>query len=853
LQRYPLASDSGVLGVVSGSFDCAGANTSEKGSRTHNMDRRTFVKLGSSLVSGLTQSVGFESSSKAAEDEVAGGGQISHSSLQLKGNQLHFAAQWCEIPDWDMAIEVNDELHHISAATAKLISADPLHVEFSFPQSKLTWEVHGEIGRKTDSVILRSTIHNNSSSPVALGKAFLLQTDQLGGFFSVGDDVVYLPISSGQRLNQVEKLGSTPAEQTADALRAAAIGKIGIQSFNQTQDKALQVGFVTFARAKTQVEQIRRTSTLQLKAWSEFDGWDLQPGASTITEDLILQAGRNPHRQLENWGDQAALRLHPAARKWEELPHGWVGWPWVDMFYVERQEDVVLRNAKAIQERLAGFGIDYIWVSIGNLKNGLPGNWLQWNYRNFPNGPAYLHEQIEDLGFKWGLWCGIFMLSSRIQDRMAQLGDAVFVNPDGKTPLEYLYQWEYGVDSFNDDFKHPIYALDPSHPKTQEFIREVFTTYRDWGVRYYMIDFLGAAGDTLTDLPHAKHYDKSLVSGPEVFRTGLQAIRDACGDDTHLLAATGPTTYGAGIMDAVRTGTDFCEGRPIFPGLDMYPATYAINSPEDWNGPVKTLSNQAATYFTHRKLYINNSGNNLTVDKPITWNQAQVFATIHAMSGGPAMLGDDISIIEDDRLKLIKQTLPRPKDVAFPVDLFTRKEKGYPRVFHRKVVKPWGSYDVVAIYNLEQGKTLNQTVDLPSIELDSSRCHLVWEFWNSEFVGKIRGQLQAQVPAYSVKVFRLTEDLAQPTLVGTDLHLLMGEMEIDRYEWDASEQVLSGRAIRPIGETGSVFLYAPPKTAVANPKGYYIAQDKRDLSLVIRCPMEFKKGWAEWKVKFVAI
>jgi hypothetical protein len=141
-------------------------------------------------------------------------------------------------------------------------------------------------------------------------------------------------------------------------------------------------------------------------------------------------------------------------------------------------------------------------------------------------------------------------------------------------------------------------------------------------------------------------------------------------------------------------------------------------------------------------------------------------------------------------------------------------------------------------------------VDLKSIGLDESRGYLVWEFWSSEYVGKVRGQLRAQVPPYSAKVYRLTEDSGRPTILGTDMHVLMGEVEIDRCDWDAGQKTLSGRAIRPVGEKGSVFLYAPPKTAVANPKGYFLAQDKRDNSLIIRCPLQFEQGWAEWSVKF---
>jgi hypothetical protein len=802
------------------------------------MRRRDFLALGTGVVTGiatpgLSTKVGGPQTAEVAPSNTA-------IRLDVKNNILGFRADWCEIPDWRLAIEVGNELLQTTDARVELAREEPFHVKFHFLKHRLTWEVQGETDSGNTRLLLRSTIRNESQNAVPLGRAFLLQTDKLGGLCKPGDDVVYLPISSGQELNQVQKL---------DAKRAT--NGIAIQAFNQSQNKALQVGFVTFQRAKTQVEHARQANSLQLKVWCEFDGWELQPGTSTPTETLILAVGVNPHLQLEVWANHASLLSRTPPRQWEEEPHGWNGCSWVDAFDVERYEDVVLRNAKAIRQRLAGFRLDYIWVSIGNLKDGQPGDWLNWNEKNFPSGHNYLHEQLQDLGFKWGLWCGAFMLSSKLQDKVEEFKEALFKQPDGKQPMVYLDGWAFGLDSPNEDFRKPIYALDPSHPKTLKFLRKVFQTYRDWGVRYYMIDFLEAGADTLTGIPHAKHYDKKVVSGPEVFQKGLQAIREACGDDTHLLASSGPTIHTAGIMDAVRTGTDFGEGRPLTRDFDTYPGTFTINSPGYFlNGPLLALSNQASSYYTHRRLYINNSGNLLAVDKPLPLNQAQVFATIHVMSGGPTILGDDIAFIDEERLNLIKHTLPRPKEVAFPVDLFTRKEQGCPRVFHRKIIKPCGSYDVVAVYNLDADRSLDQNVDLKSIGLDESRSYLVWEFWNSEYIGKVRGQLRAQLPPYSVKVYRLTEDTGRPTILGTDMHVLMGEVEIDRCDWDAGQRILFGRALRPVGEKGSVFLYAPPKMGVANPKGYFLAQDKRENSLIIRCPLQFEKGWAEWNVKF---
>jgi hypothetical protein len=804
------------------------------------MVRRDFLVLGGGLFAGLK---GITAGGMNLRPGRPGAAEAQQQAvpirLNVRNKLLHFQSNWCEIPDWSLSIEADHEFLQTTEARVEIVREEPLNVRFHLKR-QLTWEIQAETEPARNRLILHSTIRNDSQKPVALGKAVLLHSDKVTGFSRPGDHVVYLPMSSGQGLNQVRALNAKPAASD-----------IAIQAFNQNQNKALQAGFVTFLRAKTQIEhEYSPAKGLQLKAWCEFDGWELQPESSTPTETLTIAVGEDPHAQLEGWGDIAARACHIRAREWEDEPNGWVGWSWVDSMYVERYEDIVLRNARSIRQRLAGFGINYIWVSIGNLKDGQPGDWLSWNYRYFPNGHKYLHDELEQLGIKWGLWCGAFMLSSKLEDKVKELWGALFKQPDGKQPMVYMPAWGYGLDSPTEDYRKAVFALDPSHPKTLEFLRKVFQTYRDWGVRYYMIDFLSAGADTLTDIPHAKHYDKTLVSGPEVFQRGLQAIRDACGDDTYLLASSGQTYHAAGAMDSVRVGNDFGEGRSISIGFETYPASFALKPPSHWNGPVHALTNQAATYYTHRRLYINNSGNVLTIDKPMQLNQAQVNATIHVMSGGPSMLGDDITYIEEDRLSLIKKTLPRPKNIAVPVDLFTRKEQGYPRIYHRKVAKSFGSYDVVAVYNLETTQSIKQGLDLKSIGLDENRTYHVWEFWNIEYVGKVRSRLSVEIPPLSVKVYRLTEDTGQPVILGTDMHVLMGEMEIDRCEWDATQKAFSGRAIRPVGESGSVYIYGPPKMGMVKPKGYYLAKDIENDWLVIRCPLRFEEGWAEWNVKF---
>lgn len=804
--------------------------------------RRDFLKMGATALGGAAATTILPLSAQAFQSAATTKGS-NNMTVRLAAGTLTFHSGWCSIPDWELALEVDKTLVSSKSARIEQVAGDASHIKLHFEKQRVVWDVQSAPSPIDNRLIVRSTITNASNLAVKLGKVFLLWKSSVRGFAEPNDSVVYLPMKTGGALNQVKSMG--PKGATDD---------IAIEAFNQDRQRAFQVGFVSFLRAKVQVQhQYAGPEHFRVSAWNDFNGWQLPAGASTPMEVMTVAVGQNPHLQLRFWADTAVRECEIPPREWAGQPNGWLGYSWVDPFYTANYQAVVLRNVKSIRERLSGYGIDYVWVSIGNLPDGQPGAWLEWNNENFPGGHRYLYDQLCQSGMKLGLWCGAFMLSSKLKDRVTELWDAIIKRPDGKEPMPYTPAWGYGLQSPTESYKEPIYALDPSHPKTLKFLTKVFTEYRKWGVRYYMVDFLWAGSGDLSTTPHAPHYDKTLVGGPEVLQKGLRAIRAACGDDTHLLGSTGPTFQTAGVLDAVRVGNDFGEGRPVTPAFPSYPATYALKPETAWTGPYHALSNQAATYFTHRKLYINNSGDVLTVDKPLQLNQAQINATVHAMSGGPSMLGDDITYIDDERLGLIKKTLPRPTEVAVPVDLFTRKQTGCPHLYHRRITKPWGTYDVLAVYNLEPSQSLAESIDLESLGLTSPNGYHVWEFWNAQYVGAVEKELNVKITPYSVKVYRLTRVEDHPVVIGTDMHLLMGEVEIDRNQWAGATQTLSGRCIRPRGERGSVFIHSFPSLGVVDPTGIFIGKDLGTGTMILRIPLIFDNGVADWQVKFQSL
>ncbi|NLE29978.1 MAG: hypothetical protein GX629_09950, partial [Phycisphaerae bacterium] len=513
-------------------------------------------------------------------------------------------------------------------------------------------------------------------------------------------------------------------------------------------------------------------------------------------------------------------------------------------------EDITLEVLDAINQRLCGLGVRYLWTSMNNVEGSLPGNWLKWNTRCIPGGRETFIKKVGEKGFLQGFWIGPFYLCSMLTDLMEHFEGAILKNPDG-SPMVVCSRWDHGDAGRLAKKDRPcLYALDPSHPKVLAYIREVFETYRRWGVRYYMVDFLEAGAGNIHRFPYTGHYDQSLVAGPEVYTRFLRAMKSAAGEDAYLLSSSGPSLHHAGILDGVRTGNDFGEGRPLSPDAFFYPATTVINNLAFWTGPQYALINQAAYYHTHRKLFLNDSGNVLTVDKPIPLSHARIAATLHAFSGGPTMLGDDIRTIDDERLSLIKKTLPRSRDVGRPIDLFDSPKPAGPRVFLRHIEKSWGSFDVLAIYNLEK-KPLDITVDLMKMKLDSDREYLVWDFWNEAFIGKTKGSLEVIVSPESVTVLRLTENVGHPTLLGTDMHVMMGEMEIPEYSYDAGSMICRLKANRPADPRGMVFVYAPDTVYIKNFDGLHIARDGTDNSLVIGVPLVFDAGGiAEREIRF---
>src|SRR5208337_1353429 len=257
------------------------------------------------------------------------------------------------------------------------------------------------------------------------------------------------------------------------------------------------------------------------------------------------------------------------------------------------------------------------------------------------------------------------------------------------------------------------------------------------------------------------------------------------------------------------------------------------NRPDYWTSH-RTAICSMMYYFCHRKLYLSDSGNVLTIDKPIPLADAQISATIFGINGGPVMLGDDIDRMDEDRLLMVRTIFPRLPECARPLDLFDNTELDYPQIFHLKVQREWENWDLLAVFNLGE-HTLSKTLPMERLGLDPKGSYAVFDFWNLRFQGvETSGAVSVDVPPDSVKLLRIARYREHPWLLSTDMHVRQGQAEIEDCRWDEASMTLTVRAQRPAGHDGSIYVRAPKGWALAEPKGLWLARDGRDNSLVIR-------------------
>ncbi|MDO5084511.1 MAG: alpha-galactosidase [Arachnia propionica] len=209
-------------------------------------------------------------------------------------------------------------------------------------------------------------------------------------------------------------------------------------------------------------------------------------------------------------------------------------------------EDISRSRMEEVLVELPGLGFDTFQIDDG--WQDIVGDWIP-NLK-FPEGMASLARATLDQGLQPGLWLAPFIVlpdSRAFRERRQML-----LTDSRGEPVVAGSNW--GSRYFTYDY---------TRDDALEYLAELIHTVVGWGFSHLKLDFLQAAA-----VPgrHLVPTDREAV-----YRTAIETIRRAAGEEPFLLGSGAPVFASLGVLDAVRTGPDVA---PMW-------TNYATDDPSD--------------------------------------------------------------------------------------------------------------------------------------------------------------------------------------------------------------------------------------------------------------------------------
>jgi alpha-galactosidase len=267
--------------------------------------------------------------------------------------------------------------------------------------------------------------------------------------------------------------------------------------------------------------------------------WDCQAGQLTMHKDVGGRSLQDGTRLLdvEIWEEPTTEMTHlPLIYQNQRPPakapaSGWTSWY---NYYTKITEEIILDNLRAYAQR--DLKIDFFQIDDG--WQPAVGDWTTANAK-FPQGMAYLADQIHRYGYQAGLWLAPLIVEQK--STIYQQHRHWLLTHDGERLVEAGYNPGWGGLAHG-----TYYVLNLDMPEVQAHLHEVFDTVLNvWGYDLVKLDFLFAAAIVPAG---GKSRGQRMYEACEL-------LRHICGDK--LILGCGVPLFPAKVMaDYCRIGPD---------------------------------------------------------------------------------------------------------------------------------------------------------------------------------------------------------------------------------------------------------------------------------------------------------
>jgi hypothetical protein len=529
--------------------------------------------------------------------------------------------------------------------------------------------------------------------------------------------------------------------------------------------------------------------SLAVRAQSDYGALRLRPGGGAQGELFAIGRFDDCLTGLEAYADAVGryheVKLKPAPAgycTWYSRPNGGAA-----------NENTLAELARFVHEKLQPFGFEVVQIDD------------KWQVANRdytthkPNGPYAggmkpTADAITRLGLTPGLW---FIPFGWDPKRPAFEGhqDYFVHHADGS-----LYEVKWAGT-----------CLDMTHPAARQFLADtVARMTREWGFRYLKIDGLWTGLAVQILYPKPEYRDDKIgdavfhepgMTNVQAFREGLRTVRNAAGPDVFIdgcNVAQNMRTLGAsfGLVDAMRVGRD---------------------TGADWSKILPSAEMGTRLYFFQNRVW-HNDPDCLMLREPLTLEQARAWGSWIALSGQLNIVSEWLPALPEDRLDVIRRSMPNAGVCGRPVDLFEREmpqvwrtsspsaEKDHPR-------------DVIGLFNWDAKNPTKVSVPFKRLGLGQGG-YVGFDFWRNAFVGPVTEKIEAELPPGSCRVIALRPVQAYPQVLGTSRHITQGILDLREEKWDAATRTLSG--------TSKVVGGDPYELRIATPTGMKAARVEAD-------------------------
>jgi alpha-galactosidase len=363
-----------------------------------------------------------------------------------------------------------------------------------------------------------------------------------------------------------------------------------------------------------------------VELWAEayFGGAEIAPGDARALHDLAVRAGDRAGPLLETWAADVGARA--AARGDAPYQVGWCSW--YHYFHGVTESDIRSNLARA-----GDFPFDVFQIDDGYQAD--IGDWLVTNEK-FPSSVDALAGDIGSAGFTPGIWLAPFLAGP--QSAVATSHPSWLPRHESGRPL---------MGMFNKGWGGVVHALDTTEPEVVAHLEATAAALVAAGYPYLKLDFTYAPGLAGT------FHDRSRTPAQRV-RAGFEAIRRGAGPSAFLLGCGAPLGAAIGMVDGMRIGPDvapywhlMARGGPTTGFEDGEPAT------------VNAWRNTLTRAFQHRRLWLNDPDCLMlrTERTQLTPEAVRAWALAVGVSGGMALVSDDLALLDDDARALLDEVL----------------------------------------------------------------------------------------------------------------------------------------------------------------------------------------------------